>query len=146
MTINEFKEKLEKNKITLYKTKIEEDFYESNFIEFLEEDEFINFLINNNIKNVYYFYEKKSSDDYIIDYDMYYDLEDKLSENKYNRIEQKIDDYNYNLRHLEIFKKEYVHLLAEYNRDYYMYVLDDKNILSLDEPRDVLQKIVDDYS
>ena len=146
MTINNVKEKLEENNIRLYKTKIENDFYQCNFIEFLEEDEFIKFLIDNNIKNVFYFFEKKSSDDYIIDYDMYCDLEDKLSENQYNRIEQKIDDYNYSLRHLEIFKKEYVHLLAEYNSDYYIYVLDDKNILSLDEPKDVLQKIVDDYS
>ena len=52
MTINEFKGKLEKNRITLYKTKIENDFYKCNFIEFLEEDD--NEYANNLVESAVY--------------------------------------------------------------------------------------------
>lgn len=144
MTINELKKHFEQNGIGVYKVELCNDEYDGKSIIFLEEEEFIKFLNNNDIKNIFYEEPNYDIDDYTIDEDMYIDLKEKYSLELYKNIEKRIKKYNKELKKIIESKNQEITLVVPYQYNYIWYYTnrDDSN---LEDPDEALEEILDEF-
>lgn len=141
MTIKEIKSQLEKEGIRLYKTEVLEEFYDRRFIKFADYEEYICFLKDNDIQNVFYFLDHIATYNHIIEYDMYCGFEGEYSEKQYKKIEDEVSKYNENLIDSELFRNKFINLLAIYNNIYFMYIVDEDKYV-VPGPEEALNKII----